>query len=907
MGSRKPLWGMRDVPLWMTMAHGRMAQWGVATTMAETVKQPGALAESTSLRGLSAAEAAERLQAEGYNELTPPERHRLLRIILEVFKEPMLLLLVGAGVIYLFLGETREAIILLVSIFVIITITVVQEQRTERAVEALRDLSSPRALVIRDGQETRIAGRDVVRGDLLVLLEGDRIAADAVVLESTNLSADESLLTGESVPVRKLAWSGAPAEAEPQAVMAPGGDDQPFVYASALAVQGRGIARVLATGGKTRVGAIGSALGAQETQRTRLQSEITRLVRILALGALSVCAVIVLVFGLARGHWLDGILAGLTLGMGLIPEEFPVVLTVFLALGARRIAQRQVLTRRMPAIEALGAATVLCVDKTGTLTLNQMQVAALRMDGDNWQRGDVKKASAQKPSSQGEAVVRWAALASQEQPFDPMERAIQSLATEWRLPLADGLALMREYPLSPELLMMTRVWRVRESDVYEVAAKGAPEVVARVCGLNSEQQAHIADEIEVMAAQGLRVLGVAHAQWLLPELPASQREFAFEWVGLIGLADPVRPTVPDAIAECAQAGVRVKMMTGDYPVTAQSIARAIGLEPADRYITGPELDGMSDADLAEAMKTTAIFARVVPEQKLRLVKALKADGEVVAMTGDGVNDAPALKAADIGVAMGGRGSDVAREAAALVVVDDDFASIVQAIRSGRRIFDNLRKAMAYLIAVHVPIAGLALIPVLLGSPLILWPVHVVFLEFVIDPASSIVFEAEPEEDDVMRRPPRNPSERIFNRRTVAFSGLQGLSSLLIVVAVYVGSLQAGLSYGQTRALAFATLVLVNLGLILSNRSYSRSIFKSLSIHNPSLWWILGGAFAALALVIYIPWLQSVFKFDALSWIQILILLGVGIFAVGWFEALERIILWVDALRKRQREAVGARV
>lgn len=874
--------------------------------MAETVKQPGALAESTSLRGLSAAEAAQRLQAEGYNELTPPERHRLLRIILEVFKEPMLLLLVSAGVIYLFLGETREAIILLVSIFGIITITVVQEQRTERAVEALRDLSSPRALVIRDGQEMRIAGRDVVRGDLLVLLEGDRIAADAVVLDSTNLSADESLLTGESVSVRKLAWSGEPAEVEPQAVMAPGGDDQPFVYASTLAVQGRGIARVLATGGKTRVGAIGSALGAQETQRTRLQGEITRLVRILALGALSVCVVIVLVFGLARGHWLDGILAGLTLGMGLIPEEFPVVLTVFLALGARRIAQRQVLTRRMPAIEALGAATVLCVDKTGTLTLNQMQVAALRMDGDAWQRGAAgEDAAAPMPSSQGEAVVRWAALASQEQPFDPMERAIQSLATDLHLPLADGLTLEREYPLSPKLLMMTRVWRPRENGVYEVAAKGAPEVVARVCGMSDERQAHIADEIEVMAAQGLRVLGVAHARWPQAELPARQDEFAFEWVGLIGLADPVRPTVPDAIAECAQAGVRVKMMTGDYPVTAQSIARAIGLEPADRCITGPELDGMSDADLAEAMKTTAIFARVVPEQKLRLVKALKADGEVVAMTGDGVNDAPALKAADIGVAMGGRGSDVAREAAALVVVDDDFASIVQAIRSGRRVFDNLRKAMAYLIAVHVPIAGLALIPVLLGSPLILWPVHVVFLEFVIDPASSIVFEAEPEEDDVMRRPPRNPNERVFNRRAVTLSGLQGLSSLLIVGAMYFVSLQAGLSYGQTRALAFATLVLVNLGLILSNRSYSRSIFKSFTIHNPSLWWILGGAFVALALVIYIPWLQSVFKFEALSWVHVLILLGVGVFAVGWFEALERIILWVDARRLRQRAEVGA--
>jgi Ca2+-transporting ATPase len=528
------------------------------------------------------------------------------------------------------------------------------------------------------------------------------------------------------------------------------------------------------------------------------------------------------------------------------------------------------------------------------------------MDDEAWQGGDSQEGSAPKPSSQGEAVVRWAALASQEQPFDPMERAIQSLATDWRLPLADGLALTREYPLSPELLMMTRVWHSRARDTYEVAAKGAPEVVAQVCGLSDERQAHIADEIEVMASQGLRVLGVAHAQWPHAELPTQQNDFPFEWVGLVGLADPVRPTVPDAIAECAQAGVRVKMMTGDYPVTAQAIARVIGLEPADRCITGPELDSMSDADLAEAMKTTAIFARVVPEQKLRLVKALKADGEVVAMTGDGVNDAPALKAADIGVAMGKRGSDVAREAAALVVVDDDFTSIVQAIRSGRRIFDNLRKAMAYLIAIHVPIAGLALIPVLLGSPLILWPVHVVFLEFVIDPASSVVFEAEPEEEDVMRRPPRDPREHIFNRRTVVLSGLQGMSSLAIVGAVYFGAMHAGLVADQTRALAFATLVLVNLALILSNRSYSRSIFKTFTIRNPALWWIFGGAIVALALAIYIPWMQSVFQFGALSWVNTLILLGVGVFAIGWFEALERIVLWVDARRLRAPDAMGAR-
>ncbi|MDE3231291.1 MAG: HAD-IC family P-type ATPase, partial [Chloroflexota bacterium] len=653
--------------------------------MTVTGNQQGMSGEMAEPVGLSMAEATQRLQAEGYNELTAPVRHPLLRVALEVFKEPMLLLLIAAGAIYLFLGETREALILLASVFVIIGITIVQERRTERAVEALRDLSSPRALVIRDGQETRIAGREVARGDLLVLLEGDRVAADALVLRNTNLSVDESLLTGESAPVRKVAWAGASLEQATPDVAPPGGDDQPFVYASTLIVQGRGLARVVTTGQRTRVGAIGGALSAGEPQRTLLQREVNQLVRMLAIAAVIICAVIVLVYGIAHGHWIEGVLAGLTLAMGLIPEEFPLTLTIFLALGAWRIAQRQVLTRRMPAIEALGAATVLCVDKTGTLTLNQMQVAAVQTDGEEWRRAG---GSAEAPalSTTGQALVRWAALASQEQPFDPMERAIRGLGAELGLPLEDGLTLLREYPLAPDLLMMTRVWRGGDDGACVVAAKGAPEVVARVCGLSEQRQASIANEIATMAAQGSRVLGVAQATWPNGELPERQTDFPFEWVGLIGLADPVRPTVPGALAECAQAGVRVKMMTGDYPVTAQAIARAIGLEPADRYITGTDLDGMSDDELADAIKTTAIFARVVPEQKLRLVKALQADGEVVAMTGDGVNDAPALKAADIGVAMGGRGSDVAREAAALVVVDDDFASIVRAIRSGRRIF-----------------------------------------------------------------------------------------------------------------------------------------------------------------------------------------------------------------------------
>lgn len=869
--------------------------------MAELANRVDNLAGAPAAQGLSAHEAAQRLQTEGYNELTPPRKHGLARIALEVIREPMLLLLIAAGAIYLLLGEVREALILLASVFVIIGITILQERRTERAVEALRDLSSPRALVIRDGQQMRIAGRDVARGDILVLLEGDRVAADALLLSATNLAADESLLTGESVPVRKATWPGGAGVEPPAEVAAPGGDDQPYVYASTLVVQGQGLAHVLATGARTRVGAIGSALGAQAPQRTRLQREIARWVRILATEALVICAVIVLVFGLVHGHWLDGILAGLTLAMSLIPEEFPVVLTIFLALGAWRIAQRQALTRSMPAIEALGAATVLCVDKTGTLTQNRMRVETLFADGQEWRRPVSSADSSLAATAQISDLVRWSVLASQEQPFDPMEQALHTLGAEFSLDLLQPRELAHEYPLSPALLMMTRAWRTAASNAYSIAAKGAPEVVAALCDLDERDRVAIVAEIGRMAASGLRVLGVAQATWTQDKLPARQQDFAFTWVGLIGLADPVRPAVPGAIAECAHAGVRVKMMTGDYPITAQSIAREIGLAPADRVITGSELASMSDEELRQAIETTAIFARVVPEQKLRIVNALKANGEVVAMTGDGVNDAPALKAADIGIAMGGRGTDVAREAAAIVIVDDDFTTIVQAIRSGRRIFDNLRKAMAYLFAIHVPIAGLALIPVLSGSPLILWPVHIVFLEFVIDPASSIVFEAEPEEADVMRRPPRDSREPVFNRRTVILSALQGLSSLAIVSALYAGALRSGLPSDQARTLAFATLVLVNLGLVLSNRSSSRSFLRSFTTHNTALWWILAGAISALVIAIYLPWAQTIFRFAALSWWQALIVLGASVFAIIWFEALEWVLMRAHRAQTTTRE------
>ena len=829
--------------------------------------------------GLSEHEAAKRLKEEGYNELPSTKKRSLSAIAFGVVREPMFLLLVACGTLYLFMGDMEEALMLMGFVFVVIGITLYQERKTERALEALRDLSSPRALVIRDREQRRIAGREVVRGDILVLKEGDRVPADALLLSCVNFSVDESLLTGESVPVRKIAGESI------MDMGRPGGDDLPFVYSGTLAVQGQGIAEVKATGIKTEIGKIGKALRTIEQEETLLQRETGRLVRNLAIVGLSLCALVVGIYGFIRNDWLNGFLAGITLAMATLPEELPVVLTIFLALGAWRIAQKQVLARRVPAIETLGSATVLCVDKTGTLTQNRMSVSKLFAKGRFW---DILHSKEAMPEVFHE-LVEFSILASQIDPFDPMEKAIKDLG-EQHLARTEHLhqnwSLVQEYPLSKELLSLSRVWKSLGNTDYVIAAKGAPEAIAGLCHFDANQTEDLTRNISAMAEEGLRVLGVAKAGFEERALPGEQHDFKFEFLGLIGLADPVRPMVPEAVRKCYTAGIRVVMITGDYPGTAQNIARQIGLIPNDMFITGPDLDSMNDAELRRRIKTVNIFARVVPEQKLRLVNAFKDNGEIVAMTGDGVNDAPALKSAHIGIAMGGRGTDVARESSDLVLLDDDFSSIVQAVQMGRRTFDNIKKAIAYVFAIHVPIAGMSLIPVLLNWPLVLLPIHIVFLELIIDPACSTVFEAEPEEAEVMTRPPRNPVEPLFGRRTLALSLLQGISVLVIILAVFGIALYRGLGEQEARTLTFTTLIIANLGLILTNRSWSRTILSTLGSPNTALRWVLGGAAGFLGLVLYVPFLRSLFLFSTLHLIDIVICLAAGVFSIIWFEGVK---------------------
>ncbi|MCE5186513.1 MAG: cation-translocating P-type ATPase [Planctomycetaceae bacterium] len=839
--------------------------------------------ELEKLQGLSETEAAERLGRDGYNELEADRKTSVFRIVLSVLHEPMFILLVACGTLYLVLGDLREASMLLFFVFVIMGITIYQENKTEKALSALRDLSSPRALVIRNGQRRRIGGREVVADDLVILSEGDRVPADGRLLWSRNLSIDESLLTGESVPVSK-----SPAEGVSGEMPRPGGDDTPFVFSGTLVVQGQGICRIVCTGVRTEMGKIGHALSSIREEPTSLQKETGGVVKKVFAGAIVLCGAVIVGYGLARGQWVNGLLAGITLAMALLPEEFPVVLTIFLALGAWKLSRKKVLARRIATVETLGAATVLCVDKTGTLTENKMTLRRL-YDAKSGLFLDVKKTSPGSLPEEFHTLVEYGILASKKDPFDPMEKALRELGVktlEHTEHLHDRWDLVEEYPLSRELQALSHVWKGDEGQ-YTVASKGAPESVFDLCHLEETRKQELSKAVETLASEELRVLGVARAKFKRESLPGNQHDFHFEFLGLLGLADPVRETVPQAVKECHEAGIRIIMITGDYPSTARTIGRTIGLSGPEHVMTGAQLASMDEPALCEAVKTTNIFARVVPEQKLKIVNALKANGEITAMTGDGVNDAPALKAAHIGVAMGERGTDVAREAAGLVLVSDDFSNIVEAVRTGRKIYDNIRKAMAYIVSVHIPIAGLSLMPVFLGYPAILFPVHIVFLELIIDPTCTIVFEAEQEEPDIMRRRPRDPDKQLFSGKMLMLSFFQGLSSLLIVAAVYLIAVRhfgkSAEGFAEARTLAFVTLIVSNLCLILTNRSWTESIFTSMRQENKALPYVAVGAALLLLAVLYAPYLMSMFHFTYMHPSDFLLSIAAGVATIAWFE------------------------
>jgi P-type Ca2+ transporter type 2C len=807
--------------------------------------------------GLTSQEARRRLAEYGENSLPGESRRSLFYIAITVLKEPMLLLLLAAGLISFLLADLSDAILLFVTVIIVLAISIYQHKRTESALRALHQLTAPLALVMRDGVKKRIPSAELVPGDLLLLLEGDRISADAKLLTSSFLEIDESLLTGESVPVSK--------------------EQADLIFSGTLIVRGHGSAEVLTTGSKTELGAIGESIKKLSFQRTRLQESIDRLVKIIGFLALIAILAIITIFGFGRDQWLEGLIAAIAAAMALIPEEFPVILTLFMALGAWRMAKVRVITQKPAAIEALGSVTTLCVDKTGTLTNNEMQVVEVTIDSEQL---SIKEISS---SGLSPRILEIAALATPDTPFDPMDHAIQKLVNLESI--RAGHASVKEIPLEKSRLIYFHIW---ESEKLIAAAKGAPEHVGALCNLSTSDIESLNAQVAQAAERGLRVIAVAEGSKKSASVDLSSPEgFEFQFLGLLCLQDPIRDGVVQSVAECVSAGIRVLMITGDHPKTALALAREAGI--ADHQVlTGTELNTVDDSEIEILVRDCSVFARVRPEDKLRIIRALQANGEVVAMTGDGINDAPALKAADIGIAMGLRGTDVAREAAHLIITDDNFTSIVAGIKRGRAIYANIKKAMSYVIAIHIPIFGMALVPVFSSQwPLILLPALVAFHEVIIDPASSIVFEVEEPDPKIMSQKPRVPNSGIFSALDLSLAILQGLSIFIVVFGLFYQAQVSGVSEEEIRSLTFSALIFSNIFLILANRSRKLTIWESLiKRRNPAIPWIVLGAMSLLVILTNVAPLSSAFGLAPLELSSYFKTFAICYLSIIWLDALK---------------------
>jgi Ca2+-transporting ATPase len=835
--------------------------------------------------GLSAQEAAARLARDGPNALPAAGRRPMRAIVLDNMRQPMFLLLLVGGLLYLLLGDPREGLLLFCFVLMTLGLALYQDGKAERALQALRELASPHAAVIRDGKEAIIDSRDVVKGDLCVLREGDRVPADGILEAAVDVETDESMLTGESEPVRKTAVpAGAATGGASDAAHRPGragGHDQPFVYAGTTLVQGHGIMRVTATGADSEMGRVGVALRDVAPGPTPLERQVGKLIKLFGVAGGALSVLLVAWYVASGGAWMDAVLAGLALALSLLPEEFAVILTVFPALGAWRLSRANVLTRRLSAIETLGTTSILCVDKTGTLTENRMSVAALYVGGALLQVDE----STDSLAEPYHPLVEYALLASPQDSAEPMDKAVQRLgqrtlrATEHLHPAWQEA---REYGLTASLRAVSHAWVGRPGESAAVAAKGAPEAIVDLCHLDETSRDEVLEAVNRLAAEGLRVLAVATARFAGPPWPPKAHDFDFSLLGLIGFADPLRPGIPAATRECMDAGIRVIMITGDYPATARNIARQAGLGDSSP-VTGDELETLDPAVLAACLERTTICARVAPRQKLAIVQALRGAGEIVTMTGDGVNDAPALRAAHVGVAMGKRGTEVARQAASLVLLDDQFSSIVAAVRLGRHIFEKMRKAMAYVVSAHVPTAGMALLPVLLGWPIFLYPIHIVFLELLIAPTCALAFENEPPEPDLMRKAPRDPDAPLLGVAPLAFGLAQGVVVLATVLAAYGWALRT-LPLPGARAFAFTTLIVADIGLIFSNRSTLRTSLESMVTPNPIVWLVTASAGAVLALALFVPLLAELFYFKAPTPVFLGLACLIGAASMFWFDS-----------------------
>lgn len=802
--------------------------------------------------GLTEAAAKEKLFIQGENLIPSEAPKSFLRQVALILSEPMLILLIAAGTINLLLAETLDALMLMMTVFIVLGISIYQSRRAEHALQALKELSAPTVKVIRDGLEKRISSHQVVVGDLMLLSEGDRVCADARVVQQTALSCDESTLTGESFPIAKFP-----------------GDS---VLSGTLVTSGHAQVIVTATGINSQLGKIGQSLQEISIEKSRLQRDVDQIVRVVGVLGIFTVLSVVLIYGSTRNNWLEGGLAGIAAAMALIPEEFPVILTLFMAIGAWRMSKAKVIARKPSAIESLGSISVLCVDKTGTITENRMAVKEVIINKESF----VVDQSSANPTVQ--ELLNTAALACPLHSYDPMDIAFKSLKNDSRE--RESLA---EFPVTNERLAYIHAWSISNETV--VAAKGAPETIAKLCRMQETENEELMQQVHVAASRGFRVLAIAKSSRgnsaNLSEITANE----FEFLGLTLLQDPIREGVKESVQICNAAGIKTVMITGDHPSTALSIGQEIGLNHNAGFLAGADLDKLSDAELNAQIQQVSIFARVRPEHKLRIVRAFQANGMVVGMTGDGVNDAPALRAADIGIAMGGRGTDVAREAASLIITDDNFNSIVKGIERGRVTYSNLQKAMSYVIAIHIPIFGLALLPLFSSAwPLILLPGLVAFHEVIIDPACSVVFEEESADPNIMKEQPRPIKQRIFSRGEILLAAAQGLSVFFSSLVLFLYLMSNSRPEEEIRTMIFGTLMLSNIGLILTNRSRTLTILQTFrQRENPTVKWILSLASLIILLLITVAPLRTIFDLGAILPSDWLLMILSSIVPLVWYE------------------------
>lgn len=813
--------------------------------------------------GLNDEEISKLRRKYGYNELIKTTKINPFKKFLSVFKEPMFLLLVFTSLIYLILGEPREALIMFIFISFIATITFVQEWKTEKTMEALKDLTSPKVTVIRNSKKFKINSTELLPGDIIYLTEGDRIPADCSVLEASNFSVDESSLTGESVPVFKTPKS--------KSIKDNNHFKKYLLYAGTLATFGSSIAKVEKIGQDTEYGKIGLAISMTKESKTPLQNKVSKLVKNLAILGLILCISVIIFSFLYTNNIIKSILSGITLAMAIIPEEFPVVLTVFLSLGAFRLAKKNTLIRKIPAVETLGSTTVLCVDKTGTITQNKMSVTSVYQNFNNIPLNNVNDLD----------FIKLLVLSSERNPYDPMEKAIINFSKEIT-DLNDfySLKLAKSYPFDSKTKKMANAYIVDGG--YYIASKGSPEKMLDISNLDQKEKLKILEDVDSMAKKGLRVL--AFCDGYSKKVNEDISEYNLEFKGLIGLQDPPKPFVSDAIKICKKASVRVIMITGDYSKTAISIGTQIGLSSNSKTLNGDIIDKMSDSELEEAVKNYNIFSRVIPSHKMRIVNALKKNGEVVAMTGDGINDAPALKNADIGISMGKRGTEAAKEASHMILMDDNFTTIVNSIEDGRRVYDNIRKAMVYIMVIHIPIMALALFAPIFNIPQILLPAHIVILELILDPTCSIVFEGEPKEEYIMEKPPRPKDEPLLTKPLAIKVIIQGTVMFLASFLPFYYLINSGASEDYSRTFSLVVLIIANIFLVLVNRSntkYIFSIFKEKQ--NKARFYINSIALLILLSIIYIPYFHQIFKTTYLSLNSFLIAALIGFISTSWFE------------------------